>query len=30
MVMIDGIVRCGRNRSTPPATEIPVVVTGAH
>ncbi|MGH6625421.1 MAG: amidohydrolase family protein [Burkholderiaceae bacterium] len=30
MVMIDGIVRCGRSRNTPPATEIPVVVTGAH
>jgi len=27
--MIDGIVRCGRSRNTPPATEIPVVV-GAH
>jgi enamidase len=26
MVMIDGIVRCGRSRNTPPATEIPVVV----
>jgi enamidase len=30
MVMIDGIVRCGRSRNTPPATEIPVVVAGAH
>jgi enamidase len=30
MVMIDGIVRCGRSRNTPPATEIPVVVSGAH
>jgi enamidase len=29
MVMIDGIVRCGRSRNTPPATEIPVVV-GTH
>ena len=29
MVMIDGIVRCGRSRNTPPATEIPVVVS-AH
>jgi enamidase len=29
MVMIDGIVRCGRSRNTPPATEIPAVV-GAH
>src|SRR5213595_3595040 len=28
MVMIDGIVRCGRSRNTPPATEIPVVVAG--
>ena len=26
MVMIDGIVRCGRSRNTPPATEIPHVV----
>ena len=26
MVMIDGIVRCGRSRNTPPATQIPVVV----
>ena len=30
MVMIDGIVRCGRSRNTPPATEVPVVVAGAH
>jgi enamidase len=30
MVMIDGIVRCGRSRNTPPATEIPVIVQGAH
>ncbi len=29
MVMIDGLVRCGRSRNTPPATEVPVVV-GAH
>jgi len=28
MVMIDGIVRCGRSRNTPPATTIPVVVNG--
>lgn len=28
MVMIDGIVRCGRSRNTPPATEIPAVVSG--
>jgi enamidase len=26
MVMIDGIVRCGRSRNTPPATEVPVFV----
>ena len=26
MVMIDGLVRCGRSRNTPPATEIPVVI----
>ena len=26
MVMIDGIVRCGRSRNTPPAHEIPFVV----
>lgn len=26
MVMIDGLVRCGRSRNTPPAIEIPVVV----
>ena len=26
MVMIDGIVRCGRSRNTPPATQIPVQV----
>ncbi len=30
MVMIDGIVRCGRSRNTPPATEVPVVVAGGH
>jgi enamidase len=30
MVIIDGIVRCGRSRNTPPATEIPVVVSAAH
>ncbi len=30
MVMIDGIVRCGRSRNTPPATELPVVVAAAH
>jgi enamidase len=30
MVMIDGIVRCGRSRNTPPATEIPVVVSSGH
>ncbi|GCL64848.1 amidohydrolase family protein [Pseudaquabacterium pictum] len=26
MVVIDGIVRCGRSRNTPPAAEVPVVV----
>ena len=26
MVMIDGIVRCGRSRNTPPATEVPEVL----
>jgi enamidase len=26
MVMIDGIVRCGRSRNTPPAAEVPQVV----
>lgn len=30
MVMIDGIVRCGRSRNTPPATEIPEVISGSH
>jgi enamidase len=30
MVMIDGIVRCGRSRNTPPATEVPVVVAAGH
>jgi enamidase len=25
MVVIDGVVRCGRSRNTPPATEIPVM-----
>ena len=25
MVVIDGIVRCGRSRNTPPAMEVPVV-----
>ena len=29
MVVIDGIVRCGRSRNTPPATEVPVATTGA-
>lgn len=29
MVMIDGLVRAGRSRNTPPATEVPMVV-GAH
>jgi len=26
MVMIDGLVRCGRSRNTPPAAEVPAVV----
>ena len=26
MVVIDGLVRCGRSRNTPPATEVPVVL----
>jgi enamidase len=26
--MIDGHVRCGRSRNTPPATQVPVVVAG--
>ena len=26
MVMIDGLVRCGRSRNTPPAAEVPVVL----
>ncbi len=30
MVMIDGLVRCGRSRNTPPAQEIPRVVVGGH
>lgn len=30
MVMIDGLVRCGRSRNTPPAMEIPVVVGAGH
>jgi enamidase len=30
MVMIDGMVRCGRSRNTPPATEVPVVIQPAH
>lgn len=30
MVMIDGIVRAGRSRNTPPATEVPVVVPACH
>jgi enamidase len=29
MVMIDGLVRCGRSRNTPPAVEVPVVLPGA-
>jgi enamidase len=30
MVMIDGLVRAGRSRNTPPAQEIPLVVAGGH
>lgn len=30
MVMIDGIVRCGRSRNTPPATEAPIIVGAGH
>ena len=30
MVMIDGLVRCGRSRNTPPATEVPIVVAATH
>jgi enamidase len=26
MVMIDGLVRCGRSRNTPPATDIPMII----
>lgn len=26
MVMIDGLVRCGRSRNTPPATQIPSII----
>jgi enamidase len=29
MVVIDGIVRCGRSRNTPPASEIPAVVSSS-
>lgn len=28
MVMIDGLIRCGRSRNTPPANEIPTLVPG--
>ena len=28
MVMIDGLVRAGRSRNTPPAQEVPMVVGG--
>jgi enamidase len=27
MVMIDGLVRCQRSRNTPPAVEVPVIVS---
>jgi enamidase len=26
MVVVDGIVRCGRSRNTPPADRVPAVV----
>jgi enamidase len=29
MVMIDGVVRCGRSRNTPPAAAVPELVSGA-
>ena len=28
MVVIDGLVRCGRSRNTPPATRVPTIVKG--
>ena len=28
MVLIDGIVRCGRSRNTPPAERVPVIIQG--
>jgi len=30
MVMIDGVVRCGRSRNTPPAQEVPTVREAQH
>jgi enamidase len=30
MVVIDGAVRCHRSRNTPPATEVPLILTSAH
>jgi enamidase len=27
MVLIDGVIRCHRSRNTPPATQVPLVVT---
>ena len=27
MVMIDGLVRCGRSRNTPPAERVPTIAT---
>ena len=30
MVMIDGLVRCHRSRNTPPATDVPVVLSPPH
>jgi len=26
MALIDGIIRCGRSRNTPPATQVPLVL----
>lgn len=30
MVIIDGVIRAGRSRNTPPATRIPKLITGWH
>jgi enamidase len=29
MVIIDGLVRCGRSRNTPPAERVPTVATAS-